>query len=178
MRAIILAILVASSPAAAEPKRSGFMVGASLGAGGASACDGCERLAGGAAEIHIGGWLTPQFALSYEAWVFTGDPSRMIYNGSGAGMAVATMRVAPRVWVKGGAGMAMYTHEDPIGEGLTGNDMSIEHRGVGLGAGVGYELYQSRGSFVIDVSARSVLGMFPGHGASVSGSALIGLSWN
>src|SRR5262249_14031686 len=146
MRAlVVLAVVAAATPAVAEPVRRGLMIGVSLGAGGASGCDDCDRLAGGAAEVHVGWWLTPQWALSYEAWVFTGDATHFVFDGQGAALGVVTTRLAPRVWVKAGAGLAMYRHEDPITDQLLGTDMTVRHRGFGIGTGIGYELYQSEG---------------------------------
>jgi len=175
----LLVIAILTTVASADPDRHGFMIGASLGAGGATACGGdCDRLAGGAAEVHIGAWLNPQWALSYEAWVYTGDPTSLVANGTGVGLATVTTRLAPRVWIKAGAGLALYMHDDPVAMQLTGMDTSLRHRGLGLGAGVGYELYQSPGSIVVDLSARTMVGMYPDHGANMAGGALLGVSWN
>ena len=175
---LVAAILAAATPALADPPRHGFMIGASLGAGGATACDGCERLAGGAAELHIGGWLTPQWALSYEVWVYSGDPRHLVMDGTGVALATVTTRVAQRVWIKEGVGLALYEHDDPIATEITGSDMRLQRRGFGLGTGVGYELYQSPGSLVVDLSARTMVGLYPDHGANVAGSVLLGVSWN
>ena len=40
----VLVVMAVSTVAAAEPTRSGLMLGASLGFGGASACNGCEGM--------------------------------------------------------------------------------------------------------------------------------------
>ena len=179
MRAVIIGLVLSfATTAVAEPTRSGLMLGGSLGAGGASACRDCDQLAGAAAELHIGYWINPQWAVSYEAWVFTGDTGQIILSAQGASLATVTTRAASRVWLKAGAGLALYTQEDPITDELFGTEMSRQYRGLGIGAGVGYELYQSPGSLVVDVSGRSLLGIFPDHGTSLAASALIGVSWN
>jgi len=179
LRDTALIVLALAGSASAEPTRSGLMFGASLGGGGTNGCRDCDASGGPFAELHIGAWLTPRFALSYEAWINTGNPQDIDHmTGQGFGLATATTRLAPRWWLKGGLGFAMYTRRSPITDPLIGMDTSIDHKGFGLGSGVGYELHQSPGSFVVDVSARLAAGLFPGHGAGVMTGLGIGVSWN
>jgi hypothetical protein len=175
----LVALAVLHTPAVAEPTRSGFMIGASMGGGGANACRDCDASGGPAAELHIGAWLTPQFALSYEAWIFLGDTTKLDnMTSQGFGLVTATLHVAPRWYVKGGLGLALYEKTHAITDPLLGMDTSVELKGFGLGTGAGYELYQSTGSFVVDVSGRLAVSMFPGHGAGVMGGVALGVSWN
>jgi hypothetical protein len=175
----MIAIAALHAPTLAEPTRSGFMVGASLGGGGASACRDCDTNGGPSAEVHIGAWINPRFALSYEAWVFIGDPTQLDnVTSQGFGLVTATLRVAPRWYVKGGVGLALYEKVHPVTDGLLNMSTSVELKGFGIGTALGYELYQSKGSFVVDASGRLALSMFPDHGGGLMGGAAIGVSWN
>lgn len=180
MRVIVLVgVLAIATPVAAEPVRSGLMIGASLGGGGADGCRECLARAGAAFDFHVGWWITKKLAASYEVWGFIGDTNALgTMSVHGLGLITATVHVAPRWWVKAGAGFAMYQEDHAFTDELTGMDTSLDFKGFGLGTAVGYELYQSRGSFVIEASGRFGASMFPDHGAGMAGSVGVGLSWN
>ena len=57
-------------------------------------------------------------------------------------------------------------------------DSSTDLKGFGLGTAAGYELYQSRGAFVVEASTRLGVSMFPDHGAGLAGALGIGVTWN
>jgi hypothetical protein len=184
MRIMVTVVLVfatlAPAKARAEAVRHGFLVGGSLGGGGASACRDCEGVSGPIAELHLGGWLTPTWALAYEAWVFTDLAGSQSFEPAGLGMGLVTVtrHMGERTWVKSGLGFAEYQRSDALSGGLLGEDDSARYPGLGLGAAAGYELYQSDGSIVIDLSSRLGAGILPGHGASVAGALAVGLNWN
>ena len=177
--AIVVVLLGAQIQVAhAGPTRSGFLIGASLGGGGGGGCTGCEDVGGGLFELHVGGWLNPRWAIAYEAWGVFGDPTKLETPAfQGFALGTATRRLAPRLWVKGGVGVAMFSPRETIVDELTGERHEML-RGLGLSSGLGYELHQSRGSFVVDVSGRVGVGLFPDHGRSVVGGLGIGVTWN
>jgi hypothetical protein len=176
---VLVWVMAVSSTAAAEPKREGFMIGASLGGGGANSCRECSAGGGPFAELHVGWWLRRDLGLSYEAWAFLNgtDPLQEM-NAHGLGLATVTTRIRSRWWLKGGIGLALYQQSNPLEDELTGMDTNVELRGLGLGAGVGYELYQSRGAFVVEASGRLGGSLFADHGAGAAGAVGIGVTWN
>jgi|MudIll2142460700_1097286.scaffolds.fasta_scaffold52975_4 hypothetical protein len=180
MRMLVVTIVLALSGSAhAEPERSGFLVGLSLGGGGANACRDCLAGGGAAGELHLGWWINDRVAVGYEAWVVVGDANQLdTMSAQGLGLVTATIRVAPRWWVKGGAGLALYQEAHPLDDQLLMKDSEVELRGFGLGTAAGYELYQSRGSFVVEASGRIGASMFPDHGGGVSGALGVGVTWN
>lgn len=116
------------------------------------------------AELHIGWWINPRWAISYEAWAFVGqtDPLGEV-RVSGLGLATVTKRIAARTWVKAGAGLALHQSSNELVDELTGMTSRLELRGVGLGAGLDHELIQ-RGAIAIDASVRVGASIFPDHG--------------
>jgi len=181
MRTLVLlcSLLAAgTATATAEPTRSGLQLGLSMGGGAATACRDCDRSAGLSLELHGGAWLTPRFAVGGEVWASVGPADIDNAVGQALMLATATTRVGERWWIKGGAGVARYFQQHALEDELLAMDTSIEYVGLGVGGGVGYELHQSKGAFVVDVSAR-VAGMaFPGHGVGGMSALGLGVTWN
>jgi hypothetical protein len=178
--AMLLATVASGASAAqARPTRSGFMFGLSLGGAAATACDGCEGVAGPMVELHAGAWLSPRWAVSGEIWVTVDQDAVSSFTALGqtTALVAVTHHLGARVWVKGGAGLTEYSTEDLLAEGLTGEDNEVSYEGLGLCAAAGYELVQA-GSFFLDAGARLSLGVFPDHGSSALIGLGIGIGWN
>jgi hypothetical protein len=177
---IVAVALSRSATAAADPVRRNFLIGASLGAGGAGACDACASLNGPLFELHLGWWLNPTWALSAEVSVLEDLEATTSFEPTATTLALATVtaHVAGRIWVKGGVGLADYDREDAFTNALLGTQERDHVEGLGLGSALGYELFQSDGSIVIELSGRLGLAVFGDRGTSLMGGVALGLTWN
>lgn len=166
--------------------RAGRMaLGFSLGLGGMQVgdddvtCVNCDYdPIAGEFDFHIGGMLSPRFALLFEV---QGNAQTVEENFYGATSLVqATAMVAgqywltPQLWVKGGIGGASlsYSYDD----GYDSQSENIDE-GMALMGGVGYELLSAR-NFSIDLQGRLVSGSYESFDQNVtSGTVGVGFNW-
>jgi len=140
-----------------EPERSGFMYGGSLGGGAiVPSCDGCKTLGGLAIDIHLGWMIVPRFALMYDGSGVVhmedfGGTMNMLFAGAGQFWAL------PRLWVKGGAGLARFKAKTGI---FGQKEESIA--AFGAFVGVGYELVHTK-SFALDLHTRANMDFYSGN---------------
>lgn len=159
--------------------------GGSLGLGGMSdtgsnvtTCQTCDYNPI-AVELdgHIGGFLTPRFALMAE-----GQINAQTVASTGFDSTVLTMNslmiagqywVTPQFWIKGGIGVAgLYAENDTFYD---------EYWDFGTGgalmAAAGYELLSAR-NFAIDLQGRIIRGTFNSLDDNItSGTIGVGLNW-
>jgi len=135
------------APAAAQGPfghHSGVMVGVGIGMGSVS-CDGCETSEIEVAfDFHLGGFVSPQLAIMWDYGGLVdseGDLTAVLASHTAA----AQYWVAPKVWIKGGLGVAQAYVS-------FGSESDSEFGVAGL-VGGGYDIMQSN-NFVLDVSAR------------------------
>ena len=158
--------------------RQGFTFGIALGLGSISAdCDGCESLNGVAAELHLGGMLTPRLALMLDSSAIAHIEDDGFYETRTmmSSMTAIALQyfVSDRFWLKGGLGFGRLTEE-------TDTVRFESDPGGGALFAAGYEISQSH-TFAVDLQARAA---FVGYGESASEqltvgnfSVLIGVNW-
>jgi hypothetical protein len=153
--------------------RSGLTLGGALGVGTISA-DDCGACGGGLAwEFHIGGMVTPQFAI-------LADLSGIVRNyddGTGGStltnslFAVAAQYwIIPILWVKGGIGDAHIALSD-----YTGNTYGNEENALGFLLAGGVEVIHAP-NFALDLQLRLMHGDYSGGGAT-NYAFLVGVNW-
>lgn len=167
----------------AFPMRNGLTLGMSLGIGDMSAesgpieCFDCSYNPGAVAfDFHIGGMLNPRLALLFELW-FAGKTLDSVGNElllQTMAMAAAQTWVTPRLWLKGGLGLAhlsysyddgYYADEEPIADG------------VAVMGAVGYDILVGP-RFALDLQLRLGVGSYDGIGDSIqTGVFGVGFSW-
>ncbi len=166
--------------------RTGRMaLGFSVGLGGMQVgdddvtCASCDyEPIAGEFDFHIGGMLSPRFALLFEV---QGNAQTVEENNYGATSLVqATAMVAgqywltPQLWVKGGIGAASlsYSYDD----GYEAQSENIDE-GMAIMGGVGYEVLSAR-NFSIDLQGRLVSGSYESFDQSVTaGTVGVGFNW-
>lgn len=159
--------------------RRGFVFGFGIGGGSInvvdeSGADG-EEFDGASFEVHIGGMLSPRFALLGEVWgvVHHSDEDNIAFNGEttlthNIYVLAAQYWISPRFWIKGGIGRASYTLEDDIG-------VYEEEAGRAIMGGLGYELSHSR-TFAIDIQLRFGVAEYE-QGELQNGAVAVGINW-
>ncbi|HPH66039.1 MAG TPA: hypothetical protein PLF40_09860 [Kofleriaceae bacterium] len=164
--------------------RTGRMTaGVSLGVGGMSVgdesvrCSNCTtNPAAFAIAAHIGGVLSPQFALMLEVQVNTQTVEEQTYDTifltQSAAMVAAQYWVSPRLWLKGGIGFAKLSNT----ASSTDAELVIDNGGAAL-FGAGYELLSNR-HLAIDLQGRFIVGSYDGINAKTSsGTVGVGINW-
>ncbi len=162
-------------------------LGFSLGLGGMSSntygdigCATCDyNPIAGEADLHIGGMLTPRFALLFEVQgnlqtVDDNNQGGTVTLSQGAAMIAGQFWVTPRLWVKGGIGAAhlSYDYNDP---GQT-QSQPIANGAAFMGA-LGYELFSTR-EFALDLQGRIIEGSYKGIDDQItSGTVGLGFNW-
>ncbi len=142
-------------------------------------CANCDyEPIAGEFDFHIGGMLSPRFALLFEV---QGNAQTVQENAYGATSLVqATAMVAgqywltPQLWVKGGIGGASlsYSYDD----GYDSQSENIDE-GMALMGGVGYEVLSAR-TFSIDLQGRLVSGSYDSFEQNVTaGTVGVGFNW-
>jgi hypothetical protein len=132
---------------------------------------------------HIGGFLSPRFALMGELQgnfqtlssdSFTGDTTTLV---QGALMLAAQYWVTPRLWIKGGLGFAtMQVDRSYFGDGIV-DESTVPENGTAIMGAIGYELLSAR-NFSIDVQGRLLNGAYKGIDDNITaGSIGIGINW-
>jgi hypothetical protein len=159
--------------------------GGSIGVGGMSdnggmlSCDNCGNYNPLAveADFHIGGFITPRFALLFEGQV-NGQTVSLDNSGNGnvyavqsAAMIAGQYWLLPMVWVKGGIGFANLSYQDDAGGSTPGIN------GLALMGAVGLELLSTR-FLALDLQGRLIEGTYDGTNDHItSGTVGLGLNW-
>jgi len=157
--------------------------GGSLGAGSMSSrgssleCLGCDYSPlSGQISGHIGGFLSPRFALMAEGQLNAQTISSDSFGDTetltqGALMLAAQYWVTPRLWLKGGIGFAtLQVNHSYYGD-------TIPENGTALMGAIGFELLSSR-YFSIDLQGRLLNGAYKGIDDNLTaGSIGLGINW-
>lgn len=177
-------------PGGFHNRQGRLMFGASLGLGAMSdrggdiECSGCDySTVSGEADLHVGGFLSPRFALMAEGQVniqtlssnqFTGETSTLVQS---ALMLAGQYWLTPQLWIKGGIGFAnIQVDTSYYGDGITDATTAPEHGGAIMGA-LGYEVLSAR-TFSIDLSGRLINASYKGIDNNVTGATIgIGINW-
>ena len=127
------------------------------------------------ADGHIGGMLSPRFALLGEFQVNAQTVHSDAFNGDtvlsqGALMLAGQFWVTPQLWLKAGIGVADLQAQDA--------EYNIDlGSGGAVMAGAGYELLSAR-NFAVDLQARIIEGEYnSGNDHITSGTIGLGLNW-
>lgn len=162
------------------------MAGFSVGIGGMETssgpvqCVNCDYSPIGIeVDGHIGGMLSNQFGLMLELQLNAETVEDHGYEGSASlvqstAMIAGKYFVTPRLWLKGGIGLAhlSYSYEDAYGEFEEPVD-----DGAAVMAAVGYELL-STPSFGLDIQARVIMAGYDGIDDKITAATLgLGFNW-
>jgi hypothetical protein len=173
----------ASAPRGFHNREGRLALGFSVGLGGMSddgssitSCIGCDYNPL-AFEIdgHIGGMLSPRFALLFEAQVngqtIHSDAFRDdTILSQGAAMIAAQVWVLPQLWLKGGLGFANLQTDNAYVTRDLGNGGAV------LGA-IGFEIL-SAPNFALDLQGRIIAGTYnSGNDHLTSGTIGLGINW-
>lgn len=157
--------------------------GFGLGLGGMSdngsditSCDNCNyNPLAFEADVHLGGMLTPRFALMFEGQFNAQTIHSDAFDGNttlsqGAAMIAGQFWVVPQFWIKGGLGFSHLQVDDTfVTEDLGG--------GLALMAAAGFEVFSAR-NFAIDLQGRIIEGTYNGGDDHVtSGTIGVGFDW-
>lgn len=157
--------------------------GGSIGLGGMSdngsaitSCDNCNyNPLAGEADFHIGGVLTPRFALMFEGQANVQTIHSDARDGDTvlsqtAAMIAGQFWILPVLWVKGGIGFAHLQVDDSYVTADLGNGLAV------MGA-VGVELMSAR-RFALELQGRLTEGTYnSGDDHVTSGTIGIGVNW-
>jgi hypothetical protein len=124
----------------------GLMVGFGLGLTSVS-CNNCDSSTEAGFDFQLGGFITPVLALmwDYGGYVDSQDIGTFVLASH---TAAAQFWVAPKIWVRGGAGLSQAYLSTDLGDD--------SEYGLAIAAAAGYEVMESQ-NFVIDLSARAAL---------------------
>ena len=157
----------------------GFSVGLgwmSDNGSGITQCNTCDyNPATFEADGHIGGMLSPRFALLGEFQVNAQTVDNTGYDSTvlsqGALMIAAQFWVTPQLWIKGGLGIADLQAQDSYGGVLDFGS------GAAIMGAAGYEIMSAR-NFALDLQARLIEGTYnSGNDHITSGTIGLGLNW-
>jgi len=180
----------ASQPGGFHNRQGRLMFGGSLGLGAMSdrggdiECSGCDySTVSGEADLHLGGFLGPRFALMAEVQFnvqtlssnrFTGETSTLVQS---ALMLAGQYWLTPQLWLKGGIGFAnIQVDTSYYGDGITDETTEPENGGAIMGA-IGYEVL-SAPYFSIDLMGRVINASYKGIDNNVTGATIgIGINW-
>lgn len=162
------------------------MLGFSIGLGGMETeggpveCANCEYSPIGVEfDGHVGGMLSNQFGLMLELQANAETVEDYGYEGNASlvqstAMIAGQYFVSPRLWLKGGLGVAhlSYSYQDSYG----GIDQPVDD-GAAVMAAVGYELLSSR-TFGLDVQARVIMAGYDGINDKITAATIgVGFNW-
>ena len=154
---------------AEERLRDGLTFGLSLGAGPVvSECEACSATTS-AVDLHIGWMAAPRLAVLFDMTGVVqtqglGVSASLLYAGA------AQYWATPRIWLKGGAGVALLEDTGVFGQ------MDTEQTGFGMLAAVGLEFLRAQ-RFVFDGQAQFAGSFYGQDGKVVNASLQIGISW-
>jgi hypothetical protein len=132
---------------------------------------------------HIGGFVSPRFALMGEVQAnvqtvsrdgATGDTTNLVES---ALMIAGQYWVTPQLWIKGGVGFAnLHLERSYYGDGIV-DEESTPQNGTAVMGAIGYEIFSSR-SLAIDLEGRLFNGSFKGIDNNVTSMNLgLGVSF-
>jgi hypothetical protein len=155
--------------------------GGSIGLGGMhddgskiTNCDNCANAPVLELDGHIGGMISPRFALLFEGQLNARTIHSDFYNGDtvltqSAAMVAGQFWITPQLWIKGGLGLA----------GLQADDTYVTYdygTGLAIMGAVGFELFSARW-FAVDLQGRIIEGAYNSGNDHVT-AANIGLGFN
>jgi hypothetical protein len=156
--------------------------GGSIGIGGMhddgsglTSCDNCSNAPAVEVDGHLGGMLSPRFALMLEMQGNSRTVHSDFLNGDtfltqGTAMIAAQYWVTPQLWVKGGLGIAELQADDRYTTYDFGSGAAI------MGA-IGFEVLSAR-AFAVDLQGRIIEGAYnSGNDHITSATVGIGLNW-
>lgn len=138
-------------------------------------CESCDFNAlAGEFDIHIGGMLSPRFALLFEAQGNSQQVDSSFIDGDtfltqGAAMLAGQFWLIPQLWIKGGIGFASLQVDDGLFVSDIGN-------GAALMGAIGIELLSAR-NFALDLQGRVIEGVYSNNYHVTSGTIGIGIDW-
>ncbi|HTL38009.1 MAG TPA: outer membrane beta-barrel protein [Kofleriaceae bacterium] len=124
---------------------------------------------------HVGGFLTPRFALMGELQTNGQTVHSDVYNGdtvllSNTLMIAGQYWLSPQLWVKGGVGFATLQAQDDYFEQDLGN-------GSALMGGVGFEVFSAR-DLAVDLQGRIIRANYHGIDDGVTSATVgVGINW-
>jgi len=163
-------------------------LGFSIGLGGMSSsnqgdigCPSCDwNPVAGEADFHVGGMLSPQFALLFELQLNAQTIDQVnqgegtVTLSQGVAMIAGQYWVTPHLWIKGGIGAAHLSYD--FNDAYQTQSEPIDN-GAALMAGAGYEVYATR-EFAVDLQARIIEGTYKGIDDQItSGTVGVGFNW-
>lgn len=166
--------------------RAGRMaIGFSVGLGGMEVgdsevtCANCDYDPIGVEfDFHIGGMLSPRFALLFEVQANGKTIEENLFGATTLVQATAMVAgqywLTPQLWLKGGLGGASLSYSYDDGYESASEDID---QGLALMGGIGYELLSAR-NFSIDLQGRLISGSYRDIDQQVtSGSVGVGFNW-
>jgi hypothetical protein len=139
-------------------------------------CDNCDfNPAAFEVDAHIGGVLSPRFALMLELQANGQVIHSDAFNNDttltqGAAMVAGQVWLLPVLWLKGGLGFSNLQIDDGVFRSDLGN-------GIAVMAGIGVELLSAR-RFALELQGRIIEGTYNGGDDHVtSGTVGFGINW-
>ena len=178
---VFFLLLLLASPATAQRTavHDGFWISFGFGAGtalGDDAFDGDSKF-GGAGFLRMGGSLSQQLLIGGEliGWGANKDEWSI---GRAAVMFTALYYPSPKggFYLKGGAGFAGRSAETESSDGSVTTTIREDHGGIGLGAGLGYDIQLAR-NFFLTPALDFVYTGTEGNGASLL-LFTVGATWH
>ncbi len=157
-------------PPPARVYRQGLTFGLGIGLGAFTA-DNCGDACGVglAFEGHIGGMLTPQFALMFDAFPVVHTVNSDTTTTNTAYTVAGQIFLNDLVWLKGGLGIAHFTESSNAFGDATDTGTAVLFGG-------GVEVYQS-GPFAIDLQLRIEHSFYSTAKDMNEGAFLVGFNW-
>lgn len=146
-----------AQPQDAYAHHDGLSVGGGLGVSVLTGFGG-DSASALAVDFNLGWFLSPRLALHYDysTWFDSEDiGGARVSLGVSLHAIAAQYWLAPKLWLKGGAGVAVITF-GISGEDVDGNDVDgtlLEESGAGFTGAVGFDVF-TRGAFAVDLSGR------------------------
>jgi hypothetical protein len=157
-------------------------IGGSIGLGGmhdsgsnVTTCGTCDyNPIAVEADGHIGGFLTPRFALMAEGQINAQTVASDYYDDTVLSMNTLMIAgqfwVTPQLWIKGGVGVSQLYASNSF------EDFDFGTGGAVMG-GIGYEVMSAR-NFAIDLQGRLIQGSFNSLDDNLtSGTVGVGVNW-
>ncbi len=131
---------------------------------------------------HVGGFLTPRFALMAEAGASAMTISSDYREGT-SNLVQSVLMVAgqywitPQLWIKGGIGFANLQVETSYYSDGVVDEVTIPENGGAIMGAVGYELLSAR-NFSVDLQGRLVNGSYKGIDNNITAASIgVGINW-
>ncbi len=172
-------------PGGFHNRQGRLMFGGAFGLGGMSddvgdiGCNGCDYNPISFGFMgHIGGFLSPRFALMFEGQVNGQQVSQAAFPEDdaflyqSAAMVAGQYWITPQLWVKGGIGFAHL--EEQSADGFFQSNID---NGTAIMGAIGYEVFSSR-LFSVDLEGRLLNGAYKGIDNNITaGTVGVGVNW-